>query len=173
MVPPATTPQASPTRCVEPAAVYHGVNAEVLRAILKVESSFRADVVSRNTNGTIDVGIAQINSLHFAKLRQYKISPSDLLDPCVGTYVAAWHLARQTAAYGNTWFAIGAYHSATPVHNTRYQGLIWRAIHKMRSPDADRGTRQKVSTPAFTVASASQASFSAPSSPIIALEGEP
>lgn len=127
-----TPATANATRCIEPAAAYHRVNAEVLRAILKVESSFRPDAIGKNRNGTVDVGIAQINSMHFPKLRQFDIHPNQLLDPCVGTYVAAWHLAKQIAAYGNTWFAIGAYHSVTPVHNSRYQGLIYKAVVQLR-----------------------------------------
>lgn len=36
-------------------------------AVFKAESGLREDAVNINTNGTIDVGIAQINSVHFKK----------------------------------------------------------------------------------------------------------
>lgn len=116
------------TPCVSAAAQYHGVNAWVLKAILKVESDYKADAVNRNANGTIDVGMAQINSIHFGKLAKYGIAPSHLLDGCYATYVAAWHLANQIRVHGNTWFGVASYHSASPCQNTRYYGLLWNTL---------------------------------------------
>jgi len=117
-----------PTPCVGPAAEYHKVNPWILRAILKVESNFSAGAVNRNANGSVDVGMAQINSIHFQRLRQYGVTPERLMDGCVSTYVAAWHLAQQLAKYGNTWFGVAAYHSATPCQNHRYALLVWNAL---------------------------------------------
>ena len=110
--------------CLMLAAQRHGVNPHILRAILQVESGMRPHVVNRNRNGTIDVGMAQINSIHFVELAQWGITPTKLLDPCVATHVAAWHLKRVMLRHGNTWFGVAAYHSATPVHNQRYQVLL-------------------------------------------------
>ena len=110
--------------CLKPAAQRHGVNPHILRAILQVESGMRPHVVSRNRNGSIDVGMAQINSIHFRELAQWGITPERLLDPCVATHVAAWHLKRVMLLHGNTWFGVAAYHSATPIHNQRYQALL-------------------------------------------------
>lgn len=135
------------TACISPAATYHSVNPSILRGILKVESTFNPRAINRNRNGSVDVGIGQMNSIHFKELSKYGIAPNDLFDPCVGTYVAAWHLAKQLRAYGNTWFAIGAYHSATPYFNSRYQSLVYNALidmkiidgAKRRVPPMDRG----------------------------------
>lgn len=110
--------------CLLPAAQRHGVNPHILRAILQVESGMRPHVVSRNRNGSMDVGMAQINSIHFRELAQWGITPERLLDPCVATHVAAWHLKRVMLHHGNTWFGVAAYHSTTPVHNKRYQALL-------------------------------------------------
>jgi len=130
------SPQAAPTaaaeRCLVPAAQRHGVNPQILRAILWVESGMRADVVNHNRNGTMDVGMAQINSIHFPELAQWGITPHNLLDPCVATHVAAWHLKRSLLRHGNTWFGVAAYHSITPEHNLRYQQLVQRAL--VRTP---------------------------------------
>ena len=125
-----TTAKAQPSSslavdpCLMPAAQRHGVNPHILRAILQVESGMRPHVVNRNRNGSIDVGMAQINSIHFRELAQWGITPERLLDPCVATHVAAWHLKRVMLLHGNTWFGVAAYHSATPVHNQRYQVLL-------------------------------------------------
>jgi soluble lytic murein transglycosylase-like protein len=78
------------SRCVVDAAQYHGVNPWLLRAILKVESDFSARAVHRNANGTLDVGMAQINSVHFAELARWGVAPSSLMDGCIASYVAAW-----------------------------------------------------------------------------------
>lgn len=118
-------------RCVAPAALRHGVNPQILRAILQVESAMRPHVVQRNTNGSVDVGMAQINSVHFPELAQWGITPKQLLDPCVAAHVAAWHLKRGLVRHGNTWFGVAAYHSVTPEHNARYQARVKEAL--MRS----------------------------------------
>jgi len=111
-------------RCIVPAAVFHGVNHFVLRAILKVESGLNPGAVARNSNGTVDVGIGQLNSIHFRELARHGIAPEHLRDACIGTYVAAWHLRRTIATHGNSWFGIAAYHSTTPYYNARYQVLL-------------------------------------------------
>ena len=115
-------------RCVLEAAQYHGVNPWLLRAILKVESDFNAGAVNRNANGTLDVGMAQINSVHFAELAGWGIAPASLLDGCVASYVAAWHLARQIRRHGYTWFGVASYHSTSACQNARYAGLLWNTL---------------------------------------------
>ena len=120
-------------RCLGPAAQRHGVNPKILRAILQVESGMRANAVNHNPNGTMDVGMAQINSIHFPELAQWGITPERLLDPCVATHVAAWHLKRNLMRHGNTWFGVAAYHSATPEHNLRYQELVRREMTRTGS----------------------------------------
>ena len=92
-----TSPQPTPfstdeERCIIPAAQFHQVNAHVLRAILRVETSLRPATVTRNTNGTVDVGMGGMNSSNFRELAKHGIAPEHLLDACVATYVAAWHL---------------------------------------------------------------------------------
>lgn len=138
-------------RCIVPASQMHGVNPHVLRAILRVESGLKPDSVNVNANGTKDVGIGQMNSIHFPALMANGIAPRQLLDPCVGTYVAAWHLSKLIADHGNSWEAIARYHSATPYFNHRYQVLLnnelvkagaitsqMRPVPAMKSPDPKR-----------------------------------
>lgn len=119
-----------PNDCVTQAATFHSVNPWVVRAIIQVESNFNPNALNKNNNGTVDVGIAQINSMHFKELSKYGITQRDLMNSCISSYVAAWHLKKQVVAYGNTWFAVGAYHSATKCYNQRYTGLVWNVLHK-------------------------------------------
>jgi soluble lytic murein transglycosylase-like protein len=111
--------------CFARAGAYQGVNPMILRAIAWYESKGDPGAVHRNADGSIDVGQAQINSVHFAELRRYGVPPGALMDACVNTYVAAWMLKQKMIRYGNTWHAIGAYHSETPSLRDRYA----RSIH--------------------------------------------
>jgi hypothetical protein len=111
-------------RCIVPASQHHGVNYHVLRAILVAESKLRSQTVTRNTNGSIDVGMAGTNSIHFKELSKFGIAPEHLLDACISTYVAAWQLRKNIVAHGNTWEAVARYHSHTPTFNKRYQIIL-------------------------------------------------
>lgn len=118
-------------QCVQSAAQYHRVNPDVLTAIARVESSGNPEAVGRNSNGTLDVGLVQTNSIHFEELVKKGVAPSHLRDECVSLYVGAWMLSKKMAKHGNTWRAIGAYHSETLQHNYKYQQLIVRELVAM------------------------------------------
>lgn len=115
-------------RCIAPAADFHGVNVYVLRAILKVESGLNPNAIGYNRNGTVDLGLGQVNSMHLPTLAKQGIYPEHLRDACVSSYVAAWHLKKSMNAHGNTWEAIARYHSATPYYNRRYQVLLMNEL---------------------------------------------
>lgn len=125
--PPFTTEQ---ERCIVPASEFHQVNPHILRAILRVESSLKPSTVTRNENGTLDVGMGGMNSIHFRELAKFGIAPEHLLDACVASFVAAWHLKKNVNKYGNTWFGVAAYHSTTPYFNQRYQALLYNELVK-------------------------------------------
>lgn len=110
--------------CLSGAATFHSVNPYILRSILNIESGQKPNTISRNSNGSIDVGAAGVNSKNFKELSKWGIAPEHLLDPCVSTYVAAWLLSKKIRKYGNTWEGIASYHSTTPYYNKRYQILL-------------------------------------------------
>jgi|GEM_PF-575751 len=116
--------------CFEEAAGYQHVNPWVLRAIAWQESRGRADAIHRNNNGTVDYGRMQINSIHLRRLSNYGISKDALMHPCVSVYVAAWRLREMTNKYGNTWVAVGAYHSETPGERDKYAHAIQAILVK-------------------------------------------
>ena len=124
-------PQAlqSPERCIPAAAQHHRIDPRLLRAVLKVESDLRPWAFGRNTNGTVDMGMAQINSIHLPELARHGIQSQHLFDPCVASYVAAWLLRKNIDRHGLTWHGVAAYHSLTPEHNQRYQGLLMKALY--------------------------------------------
>lgn len=100
--------------CYDDAASYHSVNPIILRAIVFQESKFNPLTVNQNTNRSTDIGLAGTNSVHFDELAKFGVSPSDLFVPCKSIYVGAWMLSKKIRRHGNSWIAIGAYHSETP-----------------------------------------------------------
>jgi hypothetical protein len=137
-----------PTRadCIEDAAVHHQVNAMVLRAIGWHESRLDPAAVGRNANGSVDIGAFQINSAHLPDLAQYGVTARLLADGCISAYVAAWHYRRQVDRLGNTWAAVGAYHSRTPARGAWYADRIaailmsWGALPRAALPYPPSGT---------------------------------
>lgn len=126
--------------CIDQAAAHHGVNAYVLRAIGWHESRLKPGAVGKNTNGTIDIGAFQINSMHLSELAKYGVDKVALLDGCTAAYVGAWHYKKQIAQFGNTWAAVGAYHSRTPARSAWYANQIasilirWKVLPKGALP---------------------------------------
>ncbi len=115
-------------KCIVGAAQYHGVNPYLLRAILMVESRLNPKAVNVNVNGTRDIGVAQINSIHLPVLHSHGIKESHLMDGCVNTYVGAWLLRKQISRHGLNWYGIATYHSVTPDKNFRYQVLVYNEM---------------------------------------------
>ena len=115
-------------RCIQHAAEYHDVEPPLLRAILVVESRLNPKAVNHNTNGTKDIGVAQINTVHLPMLKVHGIQEDQLLDGCVNTYVGAWLLSKQIARHGLNWFGVAAYHSTTREKNQRYQKLVYNEL---------------------------------------------
>ncbi|EHH2107974.1 lytic transglycosylase domain-containing protein [Campylobacter coli] len=67
------------------------INPQLLWVIAYKESRLTPDIISKpNKNGTYDIGIMQINSIHLPRLKkQYNISESDLLRPKINIFVGA------------------------------------------------------------------------------------
>jgi soluble lytic murein transglycosylase-like protein len=118
--------------CFDEAARYHKVNPLILRAIAWQESHNQPEALHRNANGSTDYGLMQINSVHLPALAHYGISRSTLMEPCKNVYIAAWHLRQQMDKYGNTWAAVGAYHSETPALRDQYAHQIAAILRKWK-----------------------------------------
>jgi len=110
----------------------------VLRAIVWFESKGDAGAIHRNADGSVDIGQAQINSIHFSTLARYGVPRRALTDACVNVFVAAWLLKQKMVRHGNTWRAVGAYHSETPVHRDAYARSIQRVLMSWGELRADR-----------------------------------
>lgn len=113
--------------CFAEAGDRYGVSPLVLWAITKAESDFNSGAVNYNKNGSIDVGLMQINSIHAKQLGK----TWDLLfDPCTNVMTGAWVLRQCVDQYGNTWEAIGCYNSRTPSIRNAYAARIAMVIQQ-------------------------------------------
>lgn len=123
--------------CLDKAAIYHGVDPNLLHAIAVVESGLNPQAMNTaNANGTRDIGLMQINSSWLPQLARWNIREQDLFDPCISAYVGAWILADNIARLGPVWRAVGAYNARSPERQLRYVQRVQRQLGKRLSRDA-------------------------------------
>lgn len=132
-----TGDQKNLTSCALDAAKHQHVSPSLFLGILATEGGRTGQIV-RNSNGTYDMGPAQINSSHLPELLAKGISRDQVInDGCLNIHIGAWILAREL---GNEtpqhpkefWQRVGNYNSRTPEYNQAYQLKVWR--HVIRLP---------------------------------------
>lgn len=117
--------QPSIEQCIVNAAHYRGQDPKLLKAIAMQESGMNPSAVNRsNKNGSVDIGLFQINSSWLPKLKRQGITERQLYDGCISAYVAAWILANEINTHGLTWRAVGAYNSPTENNRKSYASRI-------------------------------------------------
>ncbi len=120
--------------CWHSAAERYGIHETILRAIALTESAMDPHAINRNTNGSVDVGLMQINSRWFPRLAEMGIQPGDLWDPCTNIHVGAWVLAGEIRRFGYTWRAIGAYNAGpgwSVAHEQKRRAYAQRVFHNL------------------------------------------
>lgn len=130
--------------CIVEAAQCFQINPLVIKAIIWQESKNQQQAMNRNKNGTVDVGIMQINTVHFKALKALGINESLLREnSCANVFSGAWVLKQHIDRYGYTWEGIGTYHSNTPVHHDRYvKEIISLIAHQMSAINKIEVARQ-------------------------------
>ncbi|HFS8112819.1 TPA: lytic transglycosylase domain-containing protein [Enterobacter asburiae] len=124
--------------CVMEAAFIYDLPPKLVVSIIKVEGG-KIGLVSKNKNKTEDLGIMQINTgawlnlvarAHFNDNRA--LAYRELRDNgCYNIHIGSWILRRSIdQSKGDFWHGVGRYHSATPVHNIRYQAKVRHAWTK-------------------------------------------
>lgn len=92
-----------------------GVNARLLWAMAKVESSHSPQAMNRGHLGrtdSYDIGLMQINSRWLPTLAKYGITETNLKHPRTSIEVGAWILRDLFKRHGQSWEAVGAYNAA-------------------------------------------------------------
>jgi len=129
---PAFANSAAMDECINQAAQRYRVDARLIHAIIQVESSGNPSALNRNTNGSEDIGLMQINSSWLPVLGRHGIKRHHLYDLCTNVHVGAWVLAGNIARYGPTWRAVGAYNARSPLKRRHYVAKVWRRYRANR-----------------------------------------
>ena len=133
-------PSAHAGFCFKEAADIYAVPENVLRAIAKQESNYRAEAINRNKDGSTDIGVMQINSRWLGDLAAYGIGDTELREPCTNIKVGAWVLSKNAQALGWNWNAIGAYNVGCKKLSkeecaARRNSYAWKIHHALKRVD--------------------------------------
>lgn len=113
--------------CVIEAAHRQSVPANILLAIASIEGGKNGQLV-RNTNGSIDIGHFQINTIQWkTRFSGYPIHLEDVaLRGCYNAELAAWLVHQHIEEYSKQdyWTKVANYHSRTPRYNQVYRNKL-------------------------------------------------
>ncbi|HSE73308.1 MAG TPA: lytic transglycosylase domain-containing protein [Dongiaceae bacterium] len=128
--------------CFNEAGRTYKVPPMLLQAIAWVESRYDKNAKNENTNGSIDMGVMQINSLWLEPLSQYGIEQKHLYNACFNINVAAWILRQQINEVGYNWQAVAQYHSRNAERGDNYARKVARIYFALKRQQAE--LRQQV-----------------------------
>jgi soluble lytic murein transglycosylase-like protein len=118
--------------CFNEAGRTYKVPPMLLQAIAWVESRYDKNAKNENTNGSIDMGVMQINSLWLEPLSQYGIEQKHLYNACFNINVAAWILRQQINEVGYNWQAVAQYHSRNAARGDNYARKVARIYFALK-----------------------------------------
>ena len=120
---PYPVPEPVVAECVSTASRTYAVPELVIRTILKVEGG-KVGTMSRNTNGSYDLGPMQINTINLSLInKEYPFLTWKHItyNPCINIMVGTWFLSSKIRARkGVIWEGVGDYHSVTPSKRNVY-----------------------------------------------------
>lgn len=122
--------------CVEPIAEYYHVPTNLVRSIIQVEGGREGSRIGPNRNGTLDLGIMQINTVWLPELEQYNIDEASLVwDGCTNIAVGTWILSKRYYEFGKDWTkAIQSYNAGYILengYNYAFKVLtVWNNLHQ-------------------------------------------
>ncbi|MFT9089612.1 MAG: lytic transglycosylase domain-containing protein [Gluconacetobacter sp.] len=124
-------------QCLAAAAHAHQVPAALLYVILNVEAG-RPGAVTRNANGSEDIGPMQVNDWWLPKLMIHWSTSREasflaLRDSiCANFEAGAWILSQGFQETHDYWDAVARYHSPSGPEKQVYLGRILHAIDAMK-----------------------------------------
>ncbi|ABS52262.1 lytic transglycosylase domain-containing protein [Campylobacter hominis] len=96
----------------------NNISPLLLYGIAKTESSLNPNQVARNDNGSYDIGIMQINSIHLPELKSMGYKEKDLFNPDINIGFGAIVLKRCINKWGLNYKALNCYNGK--VNNNTY-----------------------------------------------------
>ena len=126
--------------CMALVASIYGLPPRVLPSIHRTEGG-QPGTVSRNGNGTEDLGVMQVNTIWLPALSAYTGLPQSVVrDKLIGN--ACFNIAAAGAIMrtyldetrGDLMQAVGNYHSHTPALNQQYQVRVMDAARRLFEP---------------------------------------
>jgi hypothetical protein len=113
--------------CFDDAGKQYGINPELLENVARSESGLNPKAINRNSNGSYDLGLMQINS---AWLKQMDINADNLLqDACLNAKTGARILRQCIDRYGYTWEAVGCYNATSRPKRVNYAWKVFRQFN--------------------------------------------
>lgn len=110
----ASAAAASYQHCIDKASRDFSVPSVVIESIIEVEGG-KVGTKSKNSDGSYDYGIMQINTWWFRHgplRKQYNVSIEEVTNnACINIYIGTWILATELANAKDFWTGIGNYNS--------------------------------------------------------------
>lgn len=114
--------------CFDEAAEEYGMSPRLLQGIARTESNFNPSAINRNSNGSRDLGLMQINS---SWIKTLELDSQELLyNPCYNVMTGARILKKCMDRHGYTWEAVGCYNAANTYSRIRYSWKIFRELQR-------------------------------------------
>lgn len=146
-------------QCFVSAAEQHDVDPNLTRAIAYVESRFKANAVAYPPDGTISIGVMQVNTVNEKILTQRGLKIEDLYKPCVNIFIGTYILKEFIKTHGATWRAVGSYYvgnrrGTIPDSNRReYVAKVMSAYQRMTGTKFEKPVLQNQEDPPQKIAS--------------------
>ncbi len=114
--------------CFSEAGASYGISPQLLKGIAKVESNLNPKAINRNLNGSVVMGLMQINSSWINRLN---LDPHRLLtDPCYNVATGSKILQHCIDKHGYTWEAVGCYNAVSRHKRIDYS---WRVFEILKA----------------------------------------
>lgn len=114
----------------------YGISYFLMKSIAMTENKgFNEKAIMKNTNGTIDIGLMQVNSKWIEWMPEANITKEKLKDPEFNIKVGFMIVSKIIREHGYSWHSIGRYHSGTPQYKAVWLKRIKENIKTLAELD--------------------------------------
>jgi soluble lytic murein transglycosylase-like protein len=124
--------------CFDEAGKTYGISSQLLQSIARIESNLNPNAINKNSNGSTDIGIMQVNSSWIASLG---LDSGRLVsDPCYNVMTGARILKYCIDKHGYTWEAVGCYNAVSRHKRVDYS---WKVYNKLKAEGIAKSKEQR------------------------------